>query len=106
MLSLVFSNRHKMSVIKNNVGGHQYGVSEQASIDIGKAFCFILKRVRIGQHGKWRDAVKVPGQFAHFRNPRLTIEAVLFGIKSEGQPGGGYGLYIVNARFRVLDTGE
>ena len=40
----------------------------------------------IGQHGKGREAIKIPGEFTNFGYPALPIEYIAFNIKPKGKP--------------------
>ncbi len=108
MLLLVFAYGHKMGIVEQNIGGHQYRIGKKPCRNIGFAQFLGLVFVRVGifQHRKGRKAAQVPSQFAYLRNARLAVEVVFFYIKTKGQPSRCHGIDIVGAQACLADGGE
>jgi len=82
VLHLILADRHDISVISKDVGGHQRGVGVESHVDavvIGFAgFAVAVDRgfvgVRLVHKAFWRIGIQDGGDFRNFRNVRLTIE--------------------------------
>ncbi len=95
MLLLVFANRDPVGTMYQDVGGHQYGVSQQAGIYVLRIKpYFVFERCRTFQFTLICQHIEEYIQFAYLGNAALNEKCRFFRIKSRGQVFGKDDLHI------------
>ena len=86
MLLLILTYRHKLRLIKQNIGGHQGRVRKQTDIDVFRSLkAFVLELRHTLCLAELRIAIKRPGKLCVRRNMTLHKNRALVRIKSHGQ---------------------
>ena len=107
MLFLVGTNRHQISLIHQNIGGHQHGIGKQTGVDvIGILGGLVLELGHTGQLAEHGVAVQDPGQLGMGRNVGLDKEHTLFRVNTSSQQAGQGAVSIFTQLRRLLTNGD
>ena len=102
MLPLVFTYRHFVGTVEQDVGSHQHRVAEQAGIDVIGLFArLVLERggtFELAQIGVHREQQR---QFGNLRNIALDVKRSHVGIDSGSQVFRKHVTYVVVQHRRV-----
>ena len=86
MLLLVLPDRHKVGLIQQNVGRHQYGIGEQTSVDVvAVRGGFVLELRHPRQLAEHRIAVQHPRQLGVRGHMALHKKDVVFVVEPAGE---------------------
>ena len=91
VLLLVFAHRHHLSVIEQNVGGHEHRVSKEAmvhraNVPVGKFGHLVLVAVAALQQAHGRHCAQEPGQLGVLGRVGLFPKHAAIGIEPGRQP--------------------
>lgn len=107
MLFLIYAHRNEISLVQQDVGGHQAGIGKQTGVDVVSVLLgFILKLRHAGKFAELCIAVENPGELGMFRHMALNEKDALFQIDTHGQQQGIGVVGVFAERGRVLTHGD
>ncbi|MNP24080.1 hypothetical protein D3C76_1168220 [compost metagenome] len=86
MLLLIFTHRHLVGLIQQNVSRHQYRIVKQTGVDVFSVTGrFILELGHAAQFTEIGVAIQGPAQLRVFRDVRLNEDGAFLRIDTAGQ---------------------
>ncbi len=86
MLFLVFTHRHLVGLIQQDICRHQHGIIEQTGVDVFRiARGFVFELSHTAQLAKIGVAVQRPAQLRVFRHVGLYEDGTFFRVDTTGQ---------------------
>ncbi len=106
VLLLVLPHRHRVGLVEEDVGRHQYRVGEEAVRGGDPLRHLVLVAVRLLQHPHRADHREEPRQLVYLRHRALAEEDRFLRVQPAGQEGEGHLPDALAERRRVVDRGQ